>query len=324
MPLSDLDEAHFEPLARGITNVFSTKIAQDTFAELVDGVPLRKSHQEAHGRPLIDALTHPARQHTALCPGTLERMEEFKAKFVIQDLELDAKTLLDYRAASPGSKAFNTRLIELVARAIHQIAVLILQADIGFHKDDGMVSWVPPKEATLWWRFRRRVLPTLFIHKWYEAFEQYPAGGGDMAGYWAEMRIIGGVVLFDRLAPENHDVFLHPDRKFHTYRIFMLTDDQKRQFLDFLASDTPAAAPGENGPLPFLPSEENRHRVDPEEPIHLTGVYRDPWERRKLRESDGDARSHTVWNDRDYLTLQDFGDAKDRWASRYERYLDKE
>lgn len=96
MPLSDLDESHFEPLARAITNVFLTKIAQDTFAQLVDGVPLDKSLGEAHGRPLMDATTHPARQHTVLCPGTLERMEGFKAKFSIQDLELDAKVCLPF------------------------------------------------------------------------------------------------------------------------------------------------------------------------------------------------------------------------------------
>lgn len=147
----------------------------------------------------------------------------------------------------------------------------------------------------------------------------YPDGAGDMAGYWAELQILGGVVLFDRRHPESHDVYFHPSKFGHTYRIYKLLDDQKLALLQFLTSDPPPTT-GENGPLPILPSQDNRERVDPEEPIHLTGVFRDPWERRVLRESDGDARMITYWNHIDYPTMQDFGEAKERYETRFDRY----
>lgn len=54
-----------------------------------------------------------------------------------------------------------------------------------------------------------------------------------MAGYWAESRIIGGVVLLDRTAQargESDAVYLHPDRQEVTYRICLLTDVQKKRF----------------------------------------------------------------------------------------------
>jgi hypothetical protein len=38
----------------------------------------------------------------------------------------------------------------------------------------------------------------LFFHVDYMDHRQYPNGLADMAGYWAEDRIFGGVVLFDR------------------------------------------------------------------------------------------------------------------------------
>jgi hypothetical protein len=45
--------------------------------------------------------------------------------------------------------------------------------------------------------------PTLFWTGAYMDWLQYPNGLADMAGYWAETRVFGGVVLFDRGESEN-------------------------------------------------------------------------------------------------------------------------
>jgi hypothetical protein len=51
-------------------------------------------------------------------------------------------------------------------------------------------------------------------------YENYPNDAADMAGYWAEARIIGGVVLFDRRPDGNPDhVYLLPNHEDVTYRI---------------------------------------------------------------------------------------------------------
>lgn len=42
-------------------------------------------------------------------------------------------------------------------------------------------------------------LPRLaFRNKHYRDAEQYPDGDADVAGYWAETKILGGVAVFDR------------------------------------------------------------------------------------------------------------------------------
>lgn len=126
-----------------------------------------------------------------------------------------------------------------------------------------------------------------------------------MAGYWAENRVLGGVVLFDRKAEMMQSstagldvVYIHPDREEVTYRICLLTDAQKKALLDFLLI-VPGTGPmgptkGTDAcPLPIIPDGTNVQRVDPEEPIRYTGIYRDQWERKMPPpEWLGDGRAH--------------------------------
>ncbi len=111
-----------------------------------------------------------------------------------------------YQNAEIGSLQFKIRLIELVARSIHQIAVFLFQREPKLHAGDihSVVSWKAEEE---WYMVngKRRVYftpaeprPTLFFHVDYMDYEQYPDGLADMAGYWAEDRIFGGVLVFDR------------------------------------------------------------------------------------------------------------------------------
>lgn len=109
-----------------------------------------------------------------------------------------------YQAASLGSRAFKTCLIEMVAIAIHQIAVDLykLDLDLGNHKD--LVTWAAPISLKGFYQvYPTGQLPTLFMHKSYRDFEQYPNGVADIVGYWAEAQVFGGVVLFDRRKPSD-------------------------------------------------------------------------------------------------------------------------
>lgn len=89
----------------------------------------------------------------------------------------------------------------MVAIAIHQIAVDLyeLDLDLGNHKD--LATWAAPTSLTT------DQLPTLFMHKMYQDFEQYPNGVADIVGYWAEAQIFGGVVLFDRRKPSDREPY---------------------------------------------------------------------------------------------------------------------
>jgi hypothetical protein len=76
----------------------------------------------------------------------------------------------------------------MVAVALHQIAVWVYIQDTSLHNDEPSNGRRPP--------------PTSFLHEWYRDHDQYPDGIADCVGYWAEARILGGVILFDRHSPE--------------------------------------------------------------------------------------------------------------------------
>lgn len=224
--------------------------------------------------------------------------------------------------------------MEIIAVAVHQIAVLLYQNNPDLSTSGSALqavhTWTPSQDdddGSLWWRFNRDGPPaTLFLHTWYRDHSQYPHGAADVAGYWAENRVLGGVVLFDRGAgvwesagAGSDAVYLHPDRQEITYRICLLTDAQKKALLEFLLGP-PEINPC---PLPIIPDETNTQRVDPEEPIGYTGVYRDQWERKMPPPLwMGDGRSSCVYNPLDFPTKRDQDDANQRFRSRGDRRRD--
>ena len=65
--------------------------------------------------------------------------------------------------------------------------------------DDPLASWKPDQRLQA--LYPNGLPATFFRHPWYCDYEQYPEGIADGVGYWAEARILGGVVLFDRREP---------------------------------------------------------------------------------------------------------------------------
>jgi hypothetical protein len=93
-------------------------------------------------------------------------------------------------------------LIELVVVACHQIGASLYELDEGAHKHQLYEDWrlmvLEAKENGVPERRRAQVAPTPFGHRSYQYYRQYPRGLADMAGYWAEAKIFGGVFVFDR------------------------------------------------------------------------------------------------------------------------------
>ena len=318
--------------SRAITNTLATDIAEETFAQILDGLPTAHVALDAGSDPLPDQ--HPLfHAHEELCPGFLEKIRELRRQFDPETLQLEAtvrslsptlahgvslliamskKLISDFRSASPGSQAFNTRLVELTAVAIHDIAVQVFNLGLGAHADDGMATWVPP-EDDIYWDFYDGPWPTLFRHHWYADYDQYPSGVADGVGFWAEARIFGGVILFDRRGDEGQpdSIWFHSDHRDVTYRIYQLLDDQKIKLLEFLASDTPDLEL-----LPIHGNESNATREDPEEPIENTGIFRHRWERKALGPDAVDGRLRDVWHPFDYPRRSDLDRAQDRAMER--------
>ncbi len=101
-------------------------------------------------------------------------------------------------------------------------------------------------------------------------------------------------------------IYVHPDRARVIYRICRLLETQTEELCRFLLSTTPP----QHCPLPILPGPENRQRVDPEQTIEKTGIYRDLWERRVRPLSEGDRRTKDVEDTFNYLSRQDWREAK--------------
>lgn len=110
-----------------------------------------------------------------------------------------------------GSVAYKLRLLELVAIACHDIAIFLYQMDDGVHKHIEWETWHTERLDSLARQEpdKTRVHhlmygpPTPFYRGGYMFWKAYPNGLADVVGYWAEYRIFGGVVLFDR--GENED-----------------------------------------------------------------------------------------------------------------------
>ncbi|OAQ70266.1 hypothetical protein VFPPC_02766 [Pochonia chlamydosporia 170] len=308
---TNLTGQHLDIFVQASLNILDTSIARETYSQIIDGLPLASVAGDSASSRLPN--DHPLyEEHVQLCPGVKENVQEMSCNFY--------PLISEYRAASPGSRAFKTRLIEMAAEAIHELAVLLFNAGTSLHADGRIASWVPPKDHVFWEINPEGAWPTVFYHHWYANHEEYPNGVADMVGYWAEARIFGGVVLFDRrnpdedLAADPNAIWFHSDRAEVTYRIYQLLEEQKGKLLEFLTSDTPDLTI-----LPILGNEHNLNREDPEEPVGRTGIYRHLTDRKPLDRDEFDGRLRDVWTRFEYPTQADFMRAQERAYDRQEQ-----
>lgn len=217
--LTVLDAAHADVFQQALTRVLSTQVAELTFAEILDGLPTEDSYLEFHlrkqGHPVFEL------KHTTLCPGVVERMRAFRDGFDPLTLSFPSavsplpdfssmnpplpaslprlthtQALSAFQQSSAGSQHYELRLIELLAVACHQLAVYLYNLDDGIHPHRVCEEWRDlPRERVAPGQY---VAPTAFYHRSYLAHDQYPNGLADIVGYWAEAKIFGGAVLFDR------------------------------------------------------------------------------------------------------------------------------
>lgn len=296
--IDKLDDAHRDVLVRAINNVLATDEAVLTYAQIIDGLPIADVAFDRRVSGIYG--DHPIDHHEELCQGAMEKAREICPQWDPAMLAFSPRVVDAFQRAAPGTKMFNTRLIEMVAVALHQFAVIVHQLGFRMHQGDmeSITNWTPPKPTFAddnWEPIPP--LPTLFHNAFYTDWEIYPEGVADVIGYWAECRILGGVVLFDRraeldadgdLTREPQNIYLHPSRCKVTFRVTQLLDRQQQVLVDFLlAKPDPEATSGANTspvpcPVPTIVDDRNRTRVSAEDALVLRGIYRDIWERKPL------------------------------------------
>jgi hypothetical protein len=117
------------------------------------------------------------------------------------------KILRRFQFSPLNSSSFHLLLVELVAVAVHELAVLLYKVADTFHQGSNLARIPRPRdedEDSDDYALVLRALdkaprfPTPFTIPSYSDPEQYPEGVAALPGYWAEDRIFGGVVLFQR------------------------------------------------------------------------------------------------------------------------------
>jgi hypothetical protein len=89
-----------------------------------------------------------------------------------------------------------------VAVSCHQIAAFLFENGKKHHKQE-YDAWIAEQEKLKEigderYQWRPVPPPVVFYHRQHADYEQYPRGLSDVVGYWAEAKIFGGVLLFDR------------------------------------------------------------------------------------------------------------------------------
>ncbi|KAI0403869.1 hypothetical protein F4802DRAFT_569688 [Xylaria palmicola] len=310
-----LDSDHYEALTIAVRRVLDTDLALETCAQIIDGLPLSKVAWDRYGDRLD--RRHPISRHVELCAEAFEVAKSMREHIDMNMFSFETNLLQPFQSSTPASRRFQLRLIELVAVALHQIAVYLFQKGSRLHDQhclpiqssegssdvDAVTSWKPPPSD---WP-DEEPWPTLFAHPAFTAQDQYPSDVADIVGYWAEDRILGGVALFDRSKPwededEEPNVYFQSSRPKLTYRIYQLTDRQQRDLLQFLLprlDHSPSTRQGDQGddfcPLPIsFCRGQNDNLVDPEFAVVNTQIYRDPWERPPPRPYQGLIRERDV------------------------------
>lgn len=185
-----LDATHQSVFQRAVRNVLSTAIAETTFAQIIDGLTLRSVALGTTGLSFHSAII----DHEQLYPEALEKATRFRSGFDFLSMELQVDVLQRYQNAPVGSRASKIPLTELVAIAIHRLAIML-------YKSGNLLKERDLQGDQLCWSSRDKTLvyPTPFVLYEYASTAQYiEEGVAELPGYWAENQIFGGVVLFDR------------------------------------------------------------------------------------------------------------------------------
>lgn len=87
MSLTSLDAEHQASFKHAMANLLSTPIAEFTYAQIVDGMPISNIYKEDHG--FCEGF--PVLNHEDLCPGIMNKTRAFRSQFDIDSIEFKPK-----------------------------------------------------------------------------------------------------------------------------------------------------------------------------------------------------------------------------------------
>jgi hypothetical protein len=100
--LSMLDDEHAASFTQALARLLSTKVAETTYSEILDGLPTIDSFREFHFRQKehpVDVL-----DHASLCPGVAERTRQFRQDFDPSQLQLSPTVSFVLKQLAPACR----------------------------------------------------------------------------------------------------------------------------------------------------------------------------------------------------------------------------
>ena len=184
-----------ERLDRALKPVLLSEIAEDTFAQIIDGQPTRTSY-ESNYRAIWDAGVS-----ERLCPTepSIRVWTEIRENFLSKTLKLDVQLVQAFQIAEEHSHLEDLRLLEMVAASLHSLAGAIYAT---FHPDTDIRPTSDPNYDPFYMTSHFWVD---FYHEDFKLYQRYPFALLNVVGYWAETQILGGVMLFER-GPSGREV----------------------------------------------------------------------------------------------------------------------
>lgn len=89
LSFTDLDGEHRQLLERAISRILFTELAEVTYAQIIDGLPIADVAYDSRGPPHGG---HPIDGgHEELCPGMLDKARQFRADFQPDVLVFNSK-----------------------------------------------------------------------------------------------------------------------------------------------------------------------------------------------------------------------------------------
>ena len=210
--LANLSSDKFQQLESNLAFILASPAAQDTYAQLIDGRPTWQSYVRDAGFPnevtVVSDRPNPSDE-------AIQQYEEIRASLTLHAIKMDINVQLprvlvetlvqmltrlqlvqNYQNAPLDTREHDLRLLEVTAASINALAGLIYLA---CHPDTELKPPKPSPDEDFDYSFHNpHERQTDFYHTEYEAYERYPFGLLNVVCYWAEHKLFGGVLLFDR------------------------------------------------------------------------------------------------------------------------------
>ncbi|RJE20484.1 hypothetical protein PHISCL_07176 [Aspergillus sclerotialis] len=264
VPFFHLNHYHAQLLREIFHRTLATKLAEDSFAMLLDGRLTLDALMECRRLGLNDDFDD-ILNYSGPTEESITMFRSLRDQFDPSHVSIKASSAEKFKrsATQPPCKDFKHSLLDLVASMIHDLAISIFE---GLH---GSRYQNKPHEGP-----ENPVHPD-FRHPKYVHSRLYPRGPIELVGYWIEMRLFGGVIVFEHGNPpgEPGSPWVH----FPYEGIMKLSNRQLDAFTQFAFAEPPMSdSTAVRDVLPFT-VEEDAHTVESRDAYEL-GLFRNSFE----------------------------------------------